>query len=502
MIWLLVLLMWFGVGEVKAYELPVSAISGFEKVIDRGSNPDKTYNYAPSIMLDDGGVYRMWWCGNFRPMTTPNDDKILYSTSADGVNWAPAIKVLDSQRRPNQGRCACDPTVVRADNGEYYVFYTTDNPEKMDGMWGNQVFLAWSAGTGDPARISYAFSGKPVIPLPPYFEPGTKLYGYGQSSVLWKDGGFQMIYSDFTVQNVGKVKASFSSDGGRNFNLTKDDLAIGAMSVDVKWMPRRQMYVAVAETPQWHIAMFLLDKNLNVLQKITFPVGENSIENGRRSNHNPGLLGDKYGNVVNEEKPMIYFASSGEVTELPSPSGPYNWKIYKAQIDLTGVLESMGLGGCRVQGYKVGADGGACNGTNCPSEAEVILNSGRTRVTTNPYVVEVMAGQQEVKLTVPNGYTVEYSYCKGCMSHSETSWKKGNAASIDCETGSYADLWWRLKKEAKGDANADGKINIADFAIWKTEYLTKNGTKSDFDKNGKVTIADFAIWKTEYLRLK
>lgn len=53
-----------------------------------------------------------------------------------------------------------------------------------------------------------------------------------------------------------------------------------------------------------------------------------------------------------------------------------------------------------------------------------------------------------------------------------------------------------------GDANGDGLVNVADFAIWKTEYLTKSGVKSDFDKNGKVTITDFAIWKTEFLKLK
>jgi hypothetical protein len=50
-----------------------------------------------------------------------------------------------------------------------------------------------------------------------------------------------------------------------------------------------------------------------------------------------------------------------------------------------------------------------------------------------------------------------------------------------------------------GDANGDGKVDLADFAIWKSEYLDKLGIKSDFNNSGIVDLADFAVWKGEYL---
>jgi hypothetical protein len=53
----------------------------------------------------------------------------------------------------------------------------------------------------------------------------------------------------------------------------------------------------------------------------------------------------------------------------------------------------------------------------------------------------------------------------------------------------------------KGDANGDGKVDLADFAIWKSEYLDKLGIKSDFNKDNKIDLADFAVWKGEYLKI-
>ncbi len=52
----------------------------------------------------------------------------------------------------------------------------------------------------------------------------------------------------------------------------------------------------------------------------------------------------------------------------------------------------------------------------------------------------------------------------------------------------------------KGDANGDSRVDLADFSIWKKEYLKELSTnRADFDKSGKVDLIDFSIWKTGYL---
>ena len=58
------------------------------------------------------------------------------------------------------------------------------------------------------------------------------------------------------------------------------------------------------------------------------------------------------------------------------------------------------------------------------------------------------------------------------------------------------------------DANCDGRTTLADFEIWRPEYLGDLGTDSDgdgnlmdadFDANGTVGLADFQNWRTAYL---
>lgn len=73
-------------------------------------------------------------------------------------------------------------------------------------------------------------------------------------------------------------------------------------------------------------------------------------------------------------------------------------------------------------------------------------------------------------------------------------------------------------KKTTGDADCNGSVAIADFALWRAEFLggcsstTLNAAAcggdadsdgslidADFNNDGKVTIADFAIWRTFFL---
>lgn len=50
------------------------------------------------------------------------------------------------------------------------------------------------------------------------------------------------------------------------------------------------------------------------------------------------------------------------------------------------------------------------------------------------------------------------------------------------------------------DVDGNGVVNLADFGLWKNEYLGKVTTKrADVDGNDVVNLADFGLWKNEYL---
>ena len=82
-----------------------------------------------------------------------------------------------------------------------------------------------------------------------------------------------------------------------------------------------------------------------------------------------------------------------------------------------------------------------------------------------------------------------------------------NAAKTDYEVINIGMAWPKDDRSynfdicglKQGDANRDGAVNLVDFGIWKTEYLSGIKNKADFNKDGSVNLVDFGIWKGEYL---
>jgi chitodextrinase len=76
---------------------------------------------------------------------------------------------------------------------------------------------------------------------------------------------------------------------------------------------------------------------------------------------------------------------------------------------------------------------------------------------------------------------------------------QSSALSAKTGTGSNTPVPPSPTATAKpGDANGDGKVDDADYAIWRTNYnQTKSGGASigDFNNNGKVEGLDYVIWR-------
>ncbi len=50
-------------------------------------------------------------------------------------------------------------------------------------------------------------------------------------------------------------------------------------------------------------------------------------------------------------------------------------------------------------------------------------------------------------------------------------------------------------KKAQGDADCNDVIDSADYAIWRSEFLAGTVDKADFNADGRVSLADFEIWR-------
>lgn len=201
------------------------------------------YDWGPSVMRDDDGIYRMWWVRlggpNDRrlPYTAIRDDgskeaidyptcgdRIYYAESRDGRTWriggddyagdldaygpesqGPAL-VMHPAEAPQEFYHVGRPTVVKVD-GTYYMYYEApgafvlhqDAEGKTVGgdEFQNQVFLATSQDgkrwTKHPSNENPA----PVIAAPEWNKtPGHFRYGFGQPSVVYDQGKFVLFYVD------------------------------------------------------------------------------------------------------------------------------------------------------------------------------------------------------------------------------------------------------------------------------------------------------------------
>ncbi|RYF10741.1 MAG: hypothetical protein EOO40_04610 [Deltaproteobacteria bacterium] len=154
------------------------------------------YDYAPTVMFD--GVYRMWWCGGIA------GDHVLYAEAsalsgpwhARGSNVANSFNDVFSPRMGDANAFdnihTCDPSVVRADNGTYYLYYgalsKVPNAGTQLGVASSPDGLSWTRLNG----------GKPIFK--PVRSPLAvrNRYGAGQPSAIYKDDKFYLIYTDST----------------------------------------------------------------------------------------------------------------------------------------------------------------------------------------------------------------------------------------------------------------------------------------------------------------
>jgi len=312
----------------------------------RNTDGHTKYAYAP-YTVQYKGAFHQFYCSNgqgsdnfFNPEDNirryNSKDHIRYRSSKDGVNWS-APRIVMTVSTKGSETCACDPSVVKGDDGYWYMLYTSE----MKGYFGTVVLLARSKYVHGPyfrymedGKWENEGSGKDNPKVMLGTRKGTKGV-IGQQSIVKLPGyNFWVWYTDLdrnirftSVESLtglkyekGKNDAQnpyvylyFSEDGGANYKLFKDShYIIGDVRFNsVKgyfemWCPVGYMMYDMK------ITKFMSHDGVNWLKTLDNDLRH--IPNPRYSYiHNIGVAGDEYGRIYGD-KYLVSFAA-------PSP----NW---------------------------------------------------------------------------------------------------------------------------------------------------------------------------------
>ncbi|MBK9295091.1 MAG: hypothetical protein IPM57_11750 [Oligoflexia bacterium] len=215
-----------------------------------------TYDYAPSVMFDDDGKYKAWWCAGVA------GDYIGYSESNSSNNFPNIFSQYYWPNRSNgaigseasriyfDGTHVCDPSVIKH-RGTYYLYYGAgafpdeycmnedgsirSGPNQLNNcntvildlvgfpkpysVYATHVGLAKSTDgvhwermnnglpiimtKADPTNalefgMTYGSWAYPDHPSTPRLKNKKNVYGAGQPSVIVKDNLFYLLYTDTT----------------------------------------------------------------------------------------------------------------------------------------------------------------------------------------------------------------------------------------------------------------------------------------------------------------
>ena len=167
---------------------------------------DERYDWGQSIIYDeDDGLYKKWWCRHSRY------DSIWYAESYDLKNWFNAQKVMAPDENTTWIKLHVGKPAVLKINGEYKMWF--EAPATLNGWkeFDNNIFHATSKDGKNWSVYSKNGEPYPVLRMTDsQMEESWKVsqieggsgygyYGFGQPSVLYKDGLYYVYYTHTLV---------------------------------------------------------------------------------------------------------------------------------------------------------------------------------------------------------------------------------------------------------------------------------------------------------------
>ncbi|MCQ2109746.1 MAG: FG-GAP-like repeat-containing protein [Fibrobacter sp.] len=360
---------------------------------------DRGYAYAPSTVYHNGTFYQ-FYCSNGSSSADnyyhPDIDAVYRSwdhirlrTSKNGSQWSAPQTVLTVTKNFYSGkneRCTCDPSIVRGDDGYWYMMYD-GNLE----YYGTVVYLARSKSLQGPYE-KYTESGTwEYYPSNPkallkkkraggYYEAdnpdhdklyvdvnGTahEVYGVGQQSIVYKDGYFHVWFNDMTinvdtqnnsiyrmviyqkVKNLTSVKYDQNSINNGSVKKAKIDGKVKHNGVgvgDVKWNPLTNKFEMWTTDPvcknadayehcyddiSGEIHSFNFIKYTSS-DGISWTKDKNFSLGPYRFVHNPGVSGDEHGWIYGDQYLLSFSAPASGVKSgysAPCPTSDCKFSV-------------------------------------------------------------------------------------------------------------------------------------------------------------------------------
>lgn len=315
---------------------------GNEPVFVRSTVPGggRTYNYDPSIIKDDDGLYRMYWCGGVA------GDHILYAESDHPSGPWSAFDQTEPNTfnsvfkpHPNENRFdslhTCDPTIAKFNNS-YFLYYTGS-----DGV-ANPTKSAIGGGQSNTGRAWLrANSGDPIV-VPTNNDLTRTDYGAGQQTIAYADGYYYFMYTDTTGeaslangagQYVIRSKGPYFQSGVEV--LTEDGFApmtednrddyifYNGFNVDLAYIPDWEMFLILSHREQNNVHVILWDKDFSLIEDMIIPNTE--------WRDGPGLVtnADRTLTVTNDKIRIDMLRAVGERTD------PFTWNLAWRSAELT-----------------------------------------------------------------------------------------------------------------------------------------------------------------------
>lgn len=294
------------------------------------------YDYAPSVIQDEYGIRYAFVCENRDPFKIV-DYVYLYKgiPTKNGYKWQPGTLIVEPSAFPWDNNHICDPDVRKFKttyNGETYDWIMTYlGTDQWDNMH-NQIGLAISKNIEGPY---IKFDKNPFVKS----TDRTK-WGVGQStSIVLNDSTIRLFYSnsnggftyqDIVLNNLNNVKYGVEKKipgmGSNNYPAysEKNVYMVSERRVDMD----KQIPTWVGNVSE--LTYIPRSQDLSTDGSKWIKIGAvTPKESGFPRNHNPGILTDAKGYMLNDDELIMYFTVA-----MTGSNWLWSYDMYSARFDL------------------------------------------------------------------------------------------------------------------------------------------------------------------------